>query len=503
MERRPMKAIEKVIVLGGGTAGWMAAASLARVFRRHLEVTLIESADVPIVGVGEATIPPILDFLRFLGVDEQAFIAATNATYKLGIVFQDWLHADHRYWHPFGTFGGQINGRPFHHYWHRANRAGCAVTVEAYSLAAALGEQAKYLAPSGTNDPLRAGLRYALHFDAVLVGKFLRTVAERAGVRRIEATVAGSTRSENGHIRELVLTDGRRIDADLFIDCTGFRATLIGDAMGVPFHDWQHWLPCDRAVAMPSPTLHPLPSYTLAAAHQAGWRWQIPLQNRTGNGLVYSSRWMADDDAMRQLQREIGDCGSAEPRQLRFTAGRREVFWRGNCVALGLASGFLEPLESTSIQLALNAIYKLLDHFPDKDFAPENIGAFNTYLIEEFDAVRDFIILHYWPTQRRDSPFWRYSAAMDLPDSLLQRIELYKSSARIVPRPFEIFTDLSWFYIYEGMGLRPRASDPIAELPSTRDLLGVMQHLRNGIASIVRQAPDHDRFFNTAREAVA
>ena len=497
------RAIRKVVILGGGTAGWVAASALSRVFQRRLDITVIESPDVPIVGVGEATIPAILDFVRFLGADEHDFMAATQATYKLGIVFQDWDRPGHHYWHPFGTFGAQINNRPFHHYWHRAKRDGRLCRVEEYSLAAALGDAARFLGTPPAANTFAAGFRYALHFDASLVGQTLRRLAERAGVTRLEGMVTGATRRPNGHIEDLILTDGRRVAGDLFIDCSGFRGALIGGELGVPYRDWRGWLPCDRAVAAPGKVLRPRPPYTLAAAHDAGWRWQIPLQHRTGNGVVYSSEWMRDDDAEDILVRGMGGAPLDTPRQLRFTTGRRENFWVGNCVALGLASGFLEPLESTSIHLVVSGIYKLIEHFPDRNFGARNVAAYNSFMIEEFEKVRDFIILHYCLTSRRDTPFWRYCATMALPDSLQERIELYRETGRILPRPFEIFTDLSWFYIFAGMGLEPAAFDPIAALPAATDLSAVMDQIRHGLAQIVGKAPSHDSFFKDAALAGA
>ena len=496
-------ALRKVIILGGGTAGWVAAAALSRVFQRRLEITVIESPEVPIVGVGEATIPAILDFIAFLGVDEAEFIAATQATYKLGIVFDGWTQPQNRYWHPFGSFGGPINNRPFHHYWHRARRDGRACSVAEYSLAASLGDEGKFIGVARDSSALAAGFRYALHFDASLVGRFLRQCAEQAGVKRIEATMAGARRAANGNIEELILADGRTAKADLFIDCSGFRGALIGGELGVPYLDWRHWLPCDRAVAAAGPVLQPRPPFTLAAAHQAGWRWQIPLQHRTGNGVVYSSRWMEDEDAERLLLGSIGGAPGETPRRLRFTTGRRAAFWVGNCVALGLASGFLEPLESTSIHLIVSGIYKLIDHFPDRGFGPHNVAAYNRTMVEEFDGVRDFIILHYCLTQRDDSAFWRYCKEMELPPSLQERIAVYAETGRIVPKPFEIFTDLSWFYVFEGMGVRPAAFDPVAGLPATADLFGVMDRIRQGVSHLVRQAPSHDSLFGTPLRAAS
>ncbi len=488
-------AIKRVVVLGGGTAGWIAAAALSRVFRRRLDITVVESPDVPIVGVGEATIPAILNFLRFLGADEQEFVAATQATCKLGIVFQDWSAPGDRYWHPFGSFGAEINNRPFHHYWQRAKQEGRNGRIADYSLAASLGQAGRVLGARPSANTLTAGYRHALHFDAALVGQALRRMAEQAGVARLEGTVTGATRQTNGHLQALMLADGRSVAADLFIDCSGFRGALIGGELGVAYQDWRHWLPCDRALAAPSAPLEHRPPYTLSAAHGAGWRWQIPLQHRTGNGVVYSSRWMTDAQAEAVLLEGIGSAPQQAPRQLRFTTGRREAFWVGNCVSLGLASGFLEPLELTSIHLVVSGILKLIDHFPDRRFGARNIDAYNRFMTGEFDEVRDFIILHYCLAGRRDTPFWQYCATMSLPDSLLSRIDLYRETGRILPKPFEIFSDLSWFYVFEGLGVEPAASDPIADLPSRRDLFGVMDQIKQGVAQITAASPGHHSFF--------
>ena len=494
-------AIRRLVILGGGTAGWIAASALAMVFQRRIEITVVESPDIPIVGVGEATIPPILDFLRFLGVDEQDFIASTEATYKLGIVFQDWQRQNHHYWHPFGTLGGQINNRPFHHYWHRAQSRDGAERIADFSLAASLAGNARFLLGEPGGNPYVDGLRHAYHFDAALVGQYLRRIAESRGVVRLQANVVGCTHAGNGHIQHLILSDGNRLEADLFIDCSGFRGVLIGEMLRVPYHDWRAWLPCDRAVAVPSAILQPRPPYTLAAAHDAGWRWQIPLQHRTGNGVVYCSRWMDDAAAEALLLRSIGGAPLSTPRHLRFTPGRRDIFWGGNCVALGLASGFLEPLESTSIHFVISGITRLLDHFPDHGFAQSNIDAYNRTMIDEFDAVRDFIILHYCLTRRRDSPFWEYCAGLDLPASLLERITLYADTGRIIPKPAELFSDLSWFHVLNGMGMTPRGTDPIAGLPASDALFALLTRMKSEIAGIVRQAPTHDSFFAAARKA--
>lgn len=483
--------IRSVAILGGGTAGWVAAAILARSFRNRLRIVLVEADEVPIIGVGEATIPPILDLLRVLGVEERDFVEATGATYKLGIVFENWNSPGHRYWHPFGTFGASINGRPFHHFWPRVAASLTQPQISEYSPTAALGDAMKFTAGAASH-----GVRHALHFDAVLVGRYLRRLAEGWGVHRISAKVTGCTRNDRGLLEELVTTDGRRIGADLFIDCSGFASALIGRELSVPTVDYQHFLPCDRAIAAPSPVMVPRPSFTLAAAHAAGWRWQIPLQHRTGNGIVYASRWMGEDTAHDLLVAAVPGLQRDAMRSLRFQAGRRAVFWQDNCVALGLASGFLEPLESTSIQLVINGMFRLLDHFPDRHFGAHDIAAYNRAVTTEFDAVRDFIILHYWQAGRRDSAFWQHCATMRVPDSLRARVELYREAARIVPGAGEMFTDLSWFFVLEGLGVRSARSDALAALPSEPDLQAVLAQLRARTAAMVQAAPSHDSCFS-------
>jgi tryptophan halogenase len=498
LEAMTDRRIKRVIVLGGGTAGWVAASMLARNFANRLEIIVIESADIGIVGVGEATIPPFIDFLRHLGVDEAAFIAATGATYKLGIVFENWRLPGHRYWHPFGTFGVGINGRPFHHFWLRAQAEGRAPQLAEHSLAAALGDAGKVLLPDTRAPDERAGLRYALHFDAALIGRFLRQYAEQAGVTRMAATVRGTVMNARGHIEALELDDGRRAAADLFIDCSGFRGVLIGDALRTPYVDWSQWLPVDRAMAVPTGPLEAPPPFTLSSAHDAGWRWQIPLQHRTGNGSVYCSRYVDEDAAWEALRRELPGPPLAEPRTLRFVTGRRQSFWTGNCVAVGLAAGFLEPLESTSIHLIISAMYKVLDHFPDLDFDASNVAAYNRYMAAEFEAVRDFIILHYCLTARRDTPFWRDVRQTALPDSLRERIALFAGTGRIVPRPFDLFTDASWFYVLAGMGLVPASYDPLADGPAWSAVAGLMAAQAERIAGLVRGAPTHSAMFRPA-----
>jgi tryptophan halogenase len=488
--------IKSIAIVGGGTAGWLAASMLARALPgTGMVITVIESPDIGTVGVGEATIPPIIDVLRFLSISEEDFIRHTQATYKLGIKFSDWRELGHSYWHPFGTFGAPINRRPFYHCWHKAKAAGLALRFNDFSLCATLADAGKFRFPDSKPDTPAAGLRYALHFDATLVAKYLRSYAERLGVARLERKVVGATRRADGFLDELQFSDGAPLCADLYIDCSGFRGVLIEEILGSGYLDWSAMLPCDRAVAFPTASTAALPPYTHSRARSAGWQWRIPLQHRAGNGYVYSSAHCSDDEAHQDLVSSVGEKPLAEPRFLRFVTGRRKLYWNRNCVALGLASGFLEPLESTSIHLVTSGLYHLLEHFPDKGFDQTNIDAYNTELIQESERIRDFIVLHYCLTQREDAPLWRYCRSMTLPDSLRQRIELYRRTGRIRWRAGELFTDLSWFYIFEGLGVRPDSYDPLLDVVTVTQLSEILSSMASSTAAVARTAPTHDSHF--------
>jgi tryptophan halogenase len=491
--------IRSIAIVGGGTAGWLAASMLARSLPgTGVSITVIESAEIGTVGVGEATIPPIIDVLRFLRIDERDFMQHTNATFKLGIKFTDWKQSGHSYWHPFGTFGSPINRRPFHHCWHRARAAGLEPRLNDFSLCAALGDEGKFRSPDAQADAPAAGLRYALHFDATLVAKYLRRYAERLGVARLERTVADATRGDDGSIDALQFSDNSRLQADLYIDCSGFRGMLIEQTLRTGYLDWSALLPCDRAVAFPSALRGARPPYTHSLARNAGWQWRIPLQHRIGNGYVYSSAHCSEQQALEDLVAVVGERPQTDPRFLRFVTGRRRLLWHRNCVALGLASGFLEPLESTSIHLVTSGVYHLLEHFPDRNFDPTNIDTYNARVIEEIDAVRDFIVLHYCLAQRDDGPFWSYCRSITIPDSLRERIELYRATGRIRVRAGELFTDLSWFYIFEGLGLRPASYDPLLDVISAGQLRDILASLATSTAAVVRTAAPHDSYFPQA-----
>jgi tryptophan halogenase len=487
--------IKRIAIVGGGTAGWVAASILARALPgTGCVITVIESPDIGTVGVGEATIPPIIDLLRFLNINEGDFVKHTQSTYKLGIKFTDWTRAGDAYWHPFGAFGATINLRPFFHAWQKGKASGLSMKFNDFSLCAALGDAGKFRFPDPAAQGPVSGLRYALHFDASLVAQYLRSYSERLGVTRLERTVADATLREDGFIDEIIFNDGTRLQADLYLDCSGFRGLLIEGTLKTGYLDWTDVLPCDRAVAMPTELSTARPPYTEANARAAGWRWRIPLQHRVGNGYVYSSAHISDAQALDDLSCVVGGKPTADPRFLRFVTGRRKLLWNRNCVALGLASGFLEPLESTSIHMVMSGTYKLLEHFPNTAFAQENIDSYNNELIQEIERIRDFIILHYL-TGRADTPLWAYCQTMKLPDSLLQRIELYKRTGRIRYKAGELFTDLSWFYIFEGIGITPESYDPMMDvvtLGKLREILGAMAQSNTQAAQGV---PSHDSYF--------
>jgi tryptophan halogenase len=488
--------LRRIAIVGGGTAGWMAASMLARALPGYgCAITVIESPEIGTVGVGEATIPPIIDLLRFLDINEADFVRHTFSTYKLGIKFTDWRQIGHSYWHPFGTFGARVNLRPFYHSWQKAKAGGLDPKLNDFSACAALGDAGKFRFPDNTGQSAAAGLRYALHFDAGLVGRYLRAYSERLGVERLERTVSSATRCENGNLDELLFADGSRLRADLFLDCSGFRGVLIEQVLKTGYLQWTEVLPCDRAVAVPTEMASGRPPHTQAIARSAGWRWRIPLQHRAGNGYVYSSAHISDSDALEDLLAGVAEKPLAEPRYLRFLTGRRKLFWNHNCVALGLASGFLEPLESTSIHLVTSGVYKLLEHFPDRSFAPRNAASYNEESIDEIERIRDFIVLHYCLNQREDAPLWRYCRSMKLPDSLVQRIELYRRTGRIRVKAGELFSDVSWFYILDGMGVTPDTYDPLMDVVKDAQLRDILARLAQSTASVVDPAPSHDSYF--------
>jgi tryptophan halogenase len=481
----------RVIVLGGGTAGWMTAAALARLLPGIASVTLVESAEIGIVGVGEATLPHLRGFLTTLGIDEADFMRATRATYKLGIEFQDFGRIGESYCHPFGDFGRPLNGVAFHQFWRRMASAGAAAPLDAYSYPVALARAARF-APPPTNDPQGLGYGYAYQFDATRLGPYLRDYATQRGVRRIEGRVATVERADNGDVAALVLADGRRVAGDLFVDCSGFRSLLLGETLGEPWQDWAHWLPCDRAVALPcGAPPGKIEPFTRAIAMPAGWRWRIPLQHRVGNGYVYSSAHLDDDAATQALLGAIEGRPLAEPRLLRFRPGRRTRSWVRNVIGVGLASGFLEPLESTSIHLAQVAITDLIELFPTRRDYDVERDAFNASVDCEYDRVRDFLILHYHATTRDDLPFWDHVRTMTVPDTLAEKIALFRATGHTPSYTKGLFLEPSWVAVFIGQGIVPERWDQRADLPPADQLGRAMAALRRTIDARVAAAPDH------------
>lgn len=456
--------VRKIVIAGGGTAGWMAAAALSRMLPMDVtRITLVESDEIGIVGVGEATIPPIKTFNAMLGIDENEFVARTKGSFKLGIEFDGWLREGDAYLHPFGAYGQDINGVKFHHFWLKLQQQGFAVPINEFNMSAVAARHFRFERPDSQSNPALSALDYAYHFDAGLYARFLREYAEQRGVVREEGKIARvETRTEDGFISALVMENGTQIDGELFIDCTGFRALLIEETLQSGYEDWSHWLPCNRALAVPTARTEPLLPYTRSTARKAGWQWRIPLQHRTGNGLVYCSDYLSDDEAHTILTRNLDAGQLAEPRPLRFVTGRRKLAWNRNCVALGLAGGFLEPLESTSIHLIQAGISKLLALFPDNQFSARERDEYNRLTALQWEQIRDFLILHY-KLNERSEPFWQRCAAMDIPESLQRKIDLFAGRGRLFRYEDELFSDTNWTAVMIGQGLVPAGYDPLAD----------------------------------------
>jgi tryptophan halogenase len=491
-----MPAPLKVVIVGGGTAGWMCAAALVGAVRPGVcEVRLVESDEIGIVGVGEATLPQIKEFNEYIGVIEADFMRKTNATFKLGIEFVDWGFKGSSYIHPFGVHGKPMGGVPFYQYWTKARQSGRTDDIEDFCLPIVASRLNRFDFPTTEEGGINSTFAYAYHFDANLYAGFLREFSEIRGLRRTEGKVVDVTLgAQDGHIATIALNSGEVIEGDLFIDCSGFRSLLMGKALDVGYEDWTPWLPCDRALAVPCERTGPLTPYTRSTAREAGWQWRIPLQHRTGNGYVYSSRFISDDEAAATLLANLDGAALDDPRPLRFQAGRREKSWHRNCIALGLASGFLEPLESTSIYLIQIAITNLLKLMPAKAIDPALVEEFNRLIDVEYERVRDFLILHYHANTRDDAPLWTYCREMDVPESLRRRMALFQHRGHIHKYGQGLFAPPSWLSVFVGQGLRPAHYDPLVDnLPYER-IVAEMDALRDNVALAARGMSDHAAF---------
>jgi tryptophan halogenase len=489
--------LDSVVVVGGGAAGWMAAAALARFWHGQpgKRITLVESSDIGTVGVGEATLPTIRQFNGSLGIDEIEFLRKTQATFKLGIEFVDWREAGSRFFHPFAPYGVRVNSAAFHHAWLRLRARHDVGELGEYSLPAMLAALGRFAQPLAQPKVAFANFAYAYHFDAGLYARFLCDHAMALGVERIDARITGVRRSEPlESIASVTLADGRSIAGDLFVDCSGFRGLLIEDALHSGYEDWSRWLPCDRAVAMPCASAGPLNPFTRATALDAGWQWNIPLQHRVGNGYVYCSEYLSDDAAVARLRTRLEGRALADPNLLRFTAGRRKRFWIGNCVSLGLASGFVEPLESTSIALIQSGIEKLLTFFPDRDFAACDIDEANRLMQEEYERIRDFLILHYKGSRRGDTALWRYCRDMPVPETLARKIDLFRRRGHLVSYAGESFEEASWVTMFAGYDLLPPRHDPRVDEIDENLLHRELQQLRRSIRNAADTAMPHADF---------
>ncbi|WP_262690525.1 tryptophan halogenase family protein [Kordiimonas aestuarii] len=481
--------IRKVVIAGGGTAGWMAAAAMSKVLGKALEIKLIESEEIGTVGVGEATIPTLLTYNRLLGINEQKFMAAVKGTFKLGIEFANWKAQGESYIHSFGITGKDHWTAGFQHFWHRGMEEKHAADFGEYclELKAALENKFAHLPEQGLN--------YAYHLDSSLYAKFLRGMAEEHGAERIEGKIVEVMQhGDTGFIRALKLASGQMIDGDFFIDCSGFRGLLIEQTLHTGYDDWTHWLPCDSAIAVQTEAVsEPIP-YTRSIAHDSGWQWRIPLQHRVGNGLVFCSRYQSDDDAISTLMSNIEGKPLIEPRVLKFRTGTRRKHWNKNVVALGLSSGFIEPLESTSIHLIQRGILRLMRMFPSHGVKQSDVDEFNQQTEFETEGIRDFIILHYHVTNRTDTAFWRQCRTMDIPDTLQHRIDLFRETGRVFKNADELFAENSWIQVMLGQGIMPEQHHPVADVMSKEELVNFLDHVKSNVARTVAGLPSHQQY---------
>lgn len=493
---QPPPPVRQIVIVGGGTAGWMTAAALSKVLSREFSICLVESDEIGTIGVGEATIPAIKSFNDLLDLDENEFLRKCQGTFKLGIEFVNWGALGDTYIHGFGSIGQPVDGLAFYHFWQRRFQEGTAADLALYSINTVAPSAAKFMRArvDMANSPL-GEIANAFHFDASLYAKYLRGLSEQRGVQRIEGRIVKvSQRPGDGFIDAVELASGQRVAGEFFIDCSGTRALLIEQTLKAGYEDWTHWLLCDRAVAVPCASAGPLLPITRSTAHAAGWQWRIPLQHRTGNGHVFSSTFMSEDEATAILMNRLDGEPWAEPRTIKFQTGRRRQFWKRNCVAVGLSSGFLEPLESTSIHLIQTAIMRILSFFPHAGFDPVGIDEYNRVTALEYEQIRDFLILHYKATERTDSPFWNHCRTMDIPEALQRKLDLYRSSGRIFRDNNELFGEISWLQVMHGQRVRAQAYHPLASVRPAAEVDEMLDDVKRVIGKCVDIMPTQATF---------
>lgn len=483
--------VQKVVVTGGGTAGWIAAAALSKKLGELLDITLVESEAIGTVGVGEATIPPMRVFHKVMGIDEREFMRTTKATFKLGITFENWGQKGDYYIHSFGENGRSTWLADFHHFWLHGLAMGFETELGDFCYELQAAKAGKFATSPESK------INFAYHLDAGMYAKYLRTLSERNGVKRIEGKIQRVNQNgETGFIESLTMDDGRIVEGDLFIDCTGFRGLLIEQTLNVGYEDWTRWLPCDSAIPVQTESTSPAPPYTRSIAHDSGWRWQIPLQHRVGNGLVYCSHYISDDEARDTLLANLDGTAITDPRVIRFKTGRRHKVWSKNCVALGLASGFVEPLESTSIHLIITGVTRLMQLFPFNGITRSLADHYNELSKNELESIRDFIVLHYHATEREDTEFWRHCKNMEIPESLAHRIRLFRENAQAFQGDGELFRVDSWTQVMLGQRIRPQQYHPLARLMTHKELGQLLNGLRESIGMAVAKLPSHQDFVN-------
>jgi tryptophan halogenase len=493
MQNEPIK---DIVIVGGGTAGWMTATALATILNGRYNIRLVESDEIGIVGVGEATIPMIQRFNRVLGIDEQEFMRETQGSFKLGVEFVNWGRLGERYMHGFGRLGQDLATVPFEQYWLKMRRLGKAAPLEQYSITRMAAKAGKFMPPRHDvpNSPL-ADIAYAYHFDASLYARYLRKISESRGVQRIEGKIVRATqRAGDGFIDAVELENGTRVEGELFIDCSGFRGLLIEQTLQTGYEDWTGWLPADRALAVPCESLATMTPYTRATAHKSGWQWRIPLQHRTGNGHVYCSRFISDDEAAATLLSNLDAPALADPRLIKFQTGMRKQAWNRNVVAIGLAGGFLEPIESTSIHLIQSAIQRLIDFFPDRGFDETERNEYNRQSRFEYERIRDFIVLHYHLNQRQDSEYWRECANMAIPATLREKMDLYRARGKIVRVDNELFSEVGWTQVFEGQNMPVAGYNPLVDVQSEADIADYLDSVRGVIAKCIAVMPTHEEY---------